>query len=262
MAKGLEDTAFYVFNRLTSLNEVGGDPGRFGLAPAAVHQALTVRQQHWPHALSPTSTHDTKRSEDVRARISVLSEMPEAWRECLTRWSEMNEVHRLQVEDDKAPDRNVEYQLYQTLLGAWPVEPCPDEEYTDFIGRIQAYMEKATHEAKVHTSWINPNADYDAALRQFVGRILDPDVSPAFLSRFSRVSAAHRPLWFLQRAVAVSAQDHHARRAGHVSGHRVVGLQFGRSGQSPARRLREAPPDAGRIARTCRRSEAARRSSR
>jgi (1->4)-alpha-D-glucan 1-alpha-D-glucosylmutase len=110
--------------------------------------------------------------------------MPEAWREALAHWSELNEVHRLQVEDDKAPDRNVEYQLYQTLLGAWPVEPCPDEEYTTFIGRIQAYMEKATHEAKVHTSWINPNADYDAALRQFVGRILDPDVSPAFLTDF------------------------------------------------------------------------------
>jgi (1->4)-alpha-D-glucan 1-alpha-D-glucosylmutase len=184
MAKGLEDTAFYVYNRLTSLNEVGGDPGRFGVAPAAVHQNFAVRQQHWPRALSTTSTHDTKRSEDVRARISVLAEMPDAWGECLHRWSAMNEPHLVQVEDDKAPDRNVEYLLYQTLLGAWPVEPASAEEHSEFIGRIQAYMEKATHEAKVHTSWINPNADYDEALRQFVGRILDPAVSPAFLADF------------------------------------------------------------------------------
>jgi (1->4)-alpha-D-glucan 1-alpha-D-glucosylmutase len=181
MAKGLEDTAFYVYNRLTSLNEVGGDPSRFGIPPTAVHQNFAARQQHWPRALSTTSTHDSKRSEDVRARISVLSEMPEAWRECLQRWSALNEPHRVQVEDEKAPDRNVEYLLYQTLLGAWPVEPYSDDEYATFVGRIQAYMEKATHEAKVHTSWINPNADYDQALRQFVGRILDPAVSLEFL---------------------------------------------------------------------------------
>jgi (1->4)-alpha-D-glucan 1-alpha-D-glucosylmutase len=181
MAKGLEDTAFYVYNRLTSLNEVGGDPGRFGIPPVLVHQSFATRQQHWPRALSTTSTHDTKRSEDVRARISVLSEMPDAWREHLSHWSTLNEPHRVQVEDDKAPDRNVEYQLYQTLLGAWPVEPYSDEEYKTFVGRIQAYMEKATHEAKVYTSWINPNADYDQALRQFIGRILDPVAGGEFL---------------------------------------------------------------------------------
>ncbi len=184
MAKGLEDTAFYVFNRLTSLNEVGGDPTHFGYAPAAVHQNFAARQQHWPRAFSATSTHDTKRSEDVRARISVLSEMPEVWREFLHRWSALNEPHRVQVEDDKAPDRNVEYLLYQTLLGAWPVEPYGDEEYAEFVGRIQAYMEKATHEAKVHTSWINPNADYDEALRLFVGRVLDPVAGKPFLDAF------------------------------------------------------------------------------
>jgi (1->4)-alpha-D-glucan 1-alpha-D-glucosylmutase len=184
MAKGLEDTAFYVYNRLTSLNEVGGDPARFGIPPAVVHQNFAARQQHWPRALSTTSTHDSKRSEDVRARISVLSEMPDAWRECLYRWSRLNEPHRVQVEDDKAPDSNVEYLLYQTLLGAWPAEPYSDEEYAVFISRIQAYMEKATHEAKVHTSWINPNADYDQALRLFVGHILDPAASPEFLDDF------------------------------------------------------------------------------
>ena len=184
MAKGLEDTAFYVYNRLVSLNEVGGDPARFGISPAVVHQSFLVRQQYWPRAFSTTSTHDTKRSEDVRARISALSEMPDAWRDGLTLWSAMNEVHRVQVEDDKAPDRNVEYLIYQTLLGAWPIEPYTAEEYAAFIERIQAYMEKATHEAKVHTSWINPNADYDAALRQFVGRILDPAANAEFLDDF------------------------------------------------------------------------------
>jgi (1->4)-alpha-D-glucan 1-alpha-D-glucosylmutase len=194
MAKGLEDTAFYVYNRLTSLNEVGGDPTRFGVSPAAVHQNFAARQQHWPRALSPTSTHDSKRSEDVRSRISVLSEMPDAWRERLIRWSELNEPHRIQVEDDKAPDRNVEYLLYQTLLGAWPPPPFPppwggegesdEEEYAAFVGRIQEYMEKATHEAKVHTSWINPNADYDQALRQFIGLILDPGAGRPFLDDF------------------------------------------------------------------------------
>ncbi|MGH7223754.1 MAG: malto-oligosyltrehalose synthase, partial [Gemmataceae bacterium] len=184
MAKGLEDTTFYVFNRLTALNEVGGDPNRFGISPVLVHQNFAARQQHWPRALSTTSTHDTKRGEDVRARISVLSEMPDEWRSRLYRWSALNEPHRVQVEDDKAPDRNVEYLLYQTLLGAWPVEPYRDEEYAEFVERIQAYMEKATHEAKVHTSWINPNADYDQALCQFVGRILDPAVNAAFLEDF------------------------------------------------------------------------------
>jgi (1->4)-alpha-D-glucan 1-alpha-D-glucosylmutase len=182
MAKGLEDTAFYLYNRLTSLNEVGGDPGRFGIFPPALHQALAQRQQHWPHALSTTSTHDTKRSEDVRARINVLSEMPEAWRDCLARWSAMNETHRVLVEEERVPDRNVEYFLYQTLLGAWPAEPDDDAEHAEFVHRIQAYMEKATHEAKVHTSWINPNADYDDAIRQFVVRILDLQASPTFLA--------------------------------------------------------------------------------
>jgi (1->4)-alpha-D-glucan 1-alpha-D-glucosylmutase len=181
MAKGLEDTAFYVYNRLTSLNEVGGDPGRFGTSPTVVHKEFAARQQHWPRALSTTSTHDSKRSEDVRARISALSEVPDTWRERLERWSALNETHRIQVEDEKAPDRNVAYLLYQTLLGAWPVEPYTAEEYAAFVSRIQAYMEKATHEAKVHTSWINPNADYDQALRQFIGRILDPAASPEFL---------------------------------------------------------------------------------
>ena len=119
-AKGIEDTAFYVYNRLVSLNEVGGEPARFGVSPDDLHGWLAERQRHWPHALSATSTHDTKRSEDVRARINVLSEIPGAWRRRSARWRGCNKRHHTTVNGHAAPDRNEEYLLYQTLLGAWP----------------------------------------------------------------------------------------------------------------------------------------------
>src|SRR5262249_31961477 len=166
-AKGVEDTAFYVYNRLVSLNEVGGEPGRFGIRPEAVHAYNRGRQARWPHALSPLSTHDTKRSEDTRARINVLSEMPEAWQACIERWSRLNEGHRITIEDETVPDANEEYLLYQTLVGAWPLEPGSPEGSEEFVSRIQAYLLKALHEAKVHTSWINPNPDYDNAVIEF-----------------------------------------------------------------------------------------------
>ncbi len=184
MAKGVEDTAFYVFNRLVSLNEVGGDPDRFGVPPAKLHEALADRQSHWPWAFSATSTHDTKRSEDVRARINVLSEMPDEWQTALRRWSGMNASRRIAVEEAFVPDANEEYLLYQTLLGAWPIEPCTAEEYSSFVKRIQAYMHKALQEAKVHTSWINPNAAYDEAVQQFVAAILDATQNAAFQDDF------------------------------------------------------------------------------
>jgi (1->4)-alpha-D-glucan 1-alpha-D-glucosylmutase len=184
MAKGLEDTAFYVYNRLTSLNEVGGDPGRFGVKPAQLHQYCRDRQTKWPWSLSPLSTHDTKRSEDVRARLNVLSECPGEWGEALARWGRLNETHRRQVEDLTVPDANEEYLLYQTLLGAWPLEPHGPEEYAEFVRRVQAYLVKALHEAKVHTSWINPNAEYDQAAQDFVARILDEQTNAPFLDDF------------------------------------------------------------------------------
>jgi len=183
-AKGIEDTAFYIYNRLISLNEVGGEPDRFGVSPQAVHAYNGMRQSQWPYALSPLSTHDTKRSEDVRARINVLSELPEEWQSCLARWTKMNERLRVQVEDDAAPDRNEQSMLYQSLLGAWPFDAMSPEELATFVQRIQAYMEKALHEAKVHTSWINPNEDYDNAVRTFVQRLLDPAENADFLSDF------------------------------------------------------------------------------
>jgi (1->4)-alpha-D-glucan 1-alpha-D-glucosylmutase len=149
-----------------------------------LHLYCMDRQARWPHALSPLSTHDTKRSEDVRARLDVLSEIPDDWRRAVSRWMEQNAPHRGRVDDQVVPDANAEYLLYQTLVGAWPLEPLPPEARAGFVTRIQAYMEKALHEAKVYTSWINPNEPYDAAVREFVARILDPEGSAAFLDDF------------------------------------------------------------------------------
>ncbi len=181
MAKGVEDTAFYVYNRLLSLNEVGGDPDQFGLAPAAFHRANQERRERFPHALSATATHDTKRGEDVRARINVLSELPGEWRKRLYRWSRLNKRHRTVLEDGDVPDRNAEYLLYQTLIGAWPVGPVSAAEFAEFVQRIQDYVQKALHEAKVHTSWINPNPTYDDGVKQFIKRILDARHGKRFL---------------------------------------------------------------------------------
>ncbi len=184
MAKGVEDTAFYVYSRLISLNEVGGDPDRFGVAPEALHAYSQERQERWPYALSPLSTHDTKRSEDVRARINVLSELADDWSKAVKRWARMNARHRQKMEDQTAPDANEEYFLYQTLVGAWPLETDSKEKQAEFVDRIKAYMVKSLHEAKVHSSWINPDADYDKAVQDFVGLILDETVNGTFLEDF------------------------------------------------------------------------------
>jgi (1->4)-alpha-D-glucan 1-alpha-D-glucosylmutase len=162
MAKGVEDTVFYCFNRLVSLNEVGGDPGYFGVSPAAFHQACLEAQCFWPQGMLATSTHDTKRSEDVRVRIHLLSEIPTRWAQAVWRWAALNERYRR----GEWPDRNTEYLLYQTLVGAWPLE----------VERALTYMEKAVREAKVHTSWTHTNADYEGAVRGFVTDVLaDPE---------------------------------------------------------------------------------------
>ncbi|MBI4736167.1 MAG: malto-oligosyltrehalose synthase [candidate division NC10 bacterium] len=184
-AKGVEDTAFYRYHRLVSLNEVGGGPDRFGISPEEFHKQCLARQEKWPEGLSATSTHDTKRSEDVRARIHVLSEIPREWRAAVGRWHRWNRKHASEVDGRPAPDRNDEYLLYQTLVGAWPLGPMGSEEATAFTGRIQAYMLKAAKEAKVHTSWINPNEAYDEALRAFVARILEPGHGNRFLPDFT-----------------------------------------------------------------------------
>jgi (1->4)-alpha-D-glucan 1-alpha-D-glucosylmutase len=184
MAKAVEDTAFYVYNRLTSLNEVGGDPEQFGVSLEEFHRQNTVRQQRWPHSMLATSTHDTKRSEDVRARINALSEIPEDWRSALTGWSRLNAPKKSELDGKLAPDCNDEYLFYQTLLGAWPAESRIPEEFADFRERIAAYMQKAIKEAKVHTSWVNPNEAYDEAVKNFVRDVLAPDAENRFLNDF------------------------------------------------------------------------------
>jgi (1->4)-alpha-D-glucan 1-alpha-D-glucosylmutase len=177
-AKGVEDTAFYRYNRLLSLNEVGGSPDRFGTPIAEFHRLSAERLTRWPHSLSATSTHDTKRSEDVRARINVLSEIPHEWRAHLRTWHRLNRRHRTLVDGRPAPDPNEEYFLYQTLIGAWPIEPVEDAEHAAFTERIQRYMFKALREAKVHASWVSPNPAYDAAVSRFIAAILDRSEPP------------------------------------------------------------------------------------
>jgi (1->4)-alpha-D-glucan 1-alpha-D-glucosylmutase len=181
MAKSVEDTVFYTYNRLVSLNEVGGSLEQYGVSAATFHRQNAQRLERWPHTLLATSTHDTKRSEDVRARLNALSEMPREWQAALARWGRLNSAKKAVVEDQPAPDRNDEYLLYQTLLGTWPAEPMTAEALTRFRGRIADYMRKATKEAKVHTSWINPNDEYDAAVQQFVTRLLPDTTGDPFL---------------------------------------------------------------------------------
>src|SRR5262249_51744878 len=172
-------------NRLVSLNEVGGDPEQFGTTVEEFHRQCALRQEAWPAALSATSTHDTKRGGDVRARIHALSEIPRAWREAVRRWHRYNRRHATAIEGGAAPSVNDEYLLYQTLLGAWPVESLTGGARRGFVERIQAYMAKASKEAKLVTSWVNPNQEYDDALRRFVERVLDPQAAPVFLADFS-----------------------------------------------------------------------------
>jgi (1->4)-alpha-D-glucan 1-alpha-D-glucosylmutase len=173
-AKGYEDTVLYRFNRLISLNEVGGDPSRFGTALSEFHAENVERRRRSPHALSATATHDTKRGEDVRTRINVLSEVPAEWRYRVTAWQRLNRKHRTVVDGAPVPGANTEYFLYQTLVGAWPID----------AERLVAYLLKAVREAKVHTSWINPNVRYDEALAKFARAILDRESSAAFLDDF------------------------------------------------------------------------------
>jgi (1->4)-alpha-D-glucan 1-alpha-D-glucosylmutase len=191
MAKGLEDTVFYIYNRLAALNEVGGEPQQFGLSVEAFHERNIDRQRNWPATLLATSTHDTKRSEDVRGRIVAISEIPELWRRSLQRWRVSNRRWKRTINDLEAPDANEEYLLYQTLLGTWPIQADGEPETmatTEYIERIQAYMTKALHEAKINTSWIQPNEEWDAAMGHFVAKVLDPSPRNKFLPVFIPVA--------------------------------------------------------------------------
>ncbi len=166
VAKGVEDTAFYRYNRLIALNEVGGHPSHFGFSLKAFHAASEDRARRWPGTMLGSSTHDTKRSEDVRARLGVLSELPSLWRLWLRRWSLIN--RSLRGEGSDAPSRADEYHYYQALIGIWPSSPPDEDELRSLRERLKAYMLKAVREAKLRTSWINPDAEYEAALERFV----------------------------------------------------------------------------------------------
>jgi (1->4)-alpha-D-glucan 1-alpha-D-glucosylmutase len=185
-AKGIEDTALYIDNRLLSLNEVGSDPTRFGLDPCDLHRWMAERRRRWPHALSATATHDTKRGEDVRARLNTLSEIPGAWKDVVGKWRAVNRRFKTEVQDALAPDANEEYFLYQTLVGSWPFGEIDLPEYRE---RIRAYMTKAMREAKVHTTWLSPNDDYERAVLGFVDAILDRRHAAPFFQTFAPFQA-------------------------------------------------------------------------
>jgi len=183
MAKGLEDTALYIYFPLASLNEVGGDPRLSTTDHSSFHELIATRQKKWPNSMNATTTHDTKRSEDTRARIAVLSEIPEKWEAALSCWSRSNERLVRKVDKAAVPDRNEEYLFYQTLIGAWPLH---ENEWSTFATRVQDYMIKATREAKVHTRWTRPNEAHESALRDFVAGVLDRQGNAEFCSKFEQ----------------------------------------------------------------------------
>ena len=186
-AKGFEDTALYRYQRLASLNEVGGEPSRFGTTLAEFHAMNVERARHGAGGLTATSTHDTKRGEDTRVRIDVLSELSSEWRTALSRWQRLNRRHRTAIDRRQAPSPTEEYLIYQTLVGAWPLE----------AGRLREYILKAAREAKENTSWTNPNQRWDDALSRFVDAILDEGQSSEFLNDLRSFHARIAPFGIL-----------------------------------------------------------------
>jgi (1->4)-alpha-D-glucan 1-alpha-D-glucosylmutase len=187
-AKGLEDTSFYRYNLLMSLNEVGGDPSRFGTSADEFHGANRVRLERWPIEMNATATHDTKRGEDARARLNVLSEIPVEWRHSVSEWRKINVAHRTAVNRAYAPDANDEYLFYQALVSTWPAEalnlPVPLEAPPDLVARLRGYMQKAIKEAKTHTSWFNQGGAYEDAVARFVDTTLRGTAARRFLKSF------------------------------------------------------------------------------
>jgi (1->4)-alpha-D-glucan 1-alpha-D-glucosylmutase len=181
MAKSLEDTAFYRYHRLLALNEVGGEPGASGLSVARFHERMLERQAKWPHGMTATATHDTKRGEDARTRLLALCEMPDDWLKQVRDWQEANARLVDAAEPLRRPTRAHEYMLYQAMLGAWPLDgPAPD-----FVARMEGYAIKAAREGKEQTSWITPDEAYETALGEFIRRMLDPEQSAAFIDSFT-----------------------------------------------------------------------------
>jgi len=190
MAKGHEDTALYIYHRFASVNDVGGEPGRIGVPVEEFHTRNAMQARDWPHAMNATSTHDTKRSEDVRARMNVISEMADEWGGRVERWRGLNARHKPEVDGVPLPDGNTEYLIYQTLVGAWPLL---EDNLPEFRERLKQYLMKATREAKTHTSWINPNNEYEQAINAFVDAVL-ADGENAILTDFREFEQATR--WY------------------------------------------------------------------
>ena len=248
MAKALEDTAFYRYHRLISLNEVGGDPRQFGTSVAAFHHVNEERAKQWPHAMLATATHDTKRGEDARARINVLSEIPGAWVERVARWSLLNRSRYVEIDGRRAPSRNDEYLIYQTLLGAWPAEwigkkPEPGPALEEFKDRLRAYIVKALREAKLRSSWARPNEPLGSRVRRVCRRPDRYRPAQSVSRRFHPVSGVGGLLRHAEQPRPDGAQADVPRGAGHLSGLRAVGPEPRRSGQPPAGRF---PADARR----------------
>ncbi len=249
-AKGVEDTSFYRDYALLSLNEVGGDPSRFGITAEEFHAGNRVRLERWPRELLATATHDTKRGEDARARLNVLSEMPALWQRTVLEWRQLNAVHRTAVDRKWAPDANDEYLFYQTLVASWPAEeldaPIPTEAAPELVARLRAYMQKAIREAKLHTSWINQNDGLRGCgvpvRRHLAHRIGGPRVSEAGAS----VHSKHGPGRDGERPRAGRAEGRLAGRTRLLSRYRDVATRHGRSRQSSAGRFCPARGDAVR----------------
>src|SRR6201996_9036996 len=177
MAKSLEDTSFYRYHRLLALNEVGGDPQAGALSAGDFHRMMQSRAEHWPHGMTATATHDTKRGEDARARLLALTEISGEWTSAVARWKILNAPHLVIDGEMRAPSATFEYMLYQALLGAWPI----GEQDDTFVERMQAYALKAAREGKQETSWLNPHESYETGVKTFIARILDRSVSADFL---------------------------------------------------------------------------------
>jgi (1->4)-alpha-D-glucan 1-alpha-D-glucosylmutase len=192
-AKGVEDTAFYRYFPLSALNEVGGEPDQFGFDVDEFHALSADRARHWPHTMLATSTHDNKRSEDVRNRIDVLSEMPGEWRDALVRWHALCSGSQ-EAEDSAAPSRADEYLLYQTLLGTLPFGGLDAGAVPAYEQRVLQYMQKAARESKVHTRWTQPDPHYEEALEALVRKILSDRSAGGCLADIQRM--ADRLSWF------------------------------------------------------------------
>ncbi|HYF41438.1 MAG TPA: malto-oligosyltrehalose synthase [Ramlibacter sp.] len=189
MAKAVEDTAFYRYLRLTSLNEVGGDPAGFGVSAAAFHGANQARARYRPHCLLATSTHDSKRGEDLRARINVISEAPALWNEALRRWAGWGELYLTETQAGPSPSRNDVWLFFQTLAGLWPAQPPDAGQLAQLRRRMQEYMRKAVREAKQHTSWTCPDSAYEKAVEHYVDSVLRAGPFTDDLQKFTSVAA-------------------------------------------------------------------------